>query len=59
MPSSKLIFTKIGGGVFGNDHRWIASAMNAAINKYKNHGLQVELLHYGSKESEYDAIHIS
>lgn len=50
---SKVILTKVGGGVFGNKHKWISDAINKALDKYPNFGLDVRQFHYSSKESCY------
>jgi len=48
-----LYLTKIGGGAFGNDPKWIVDAIRKSIHKYKSYPLNVHLVHYGGLEREY------
>lgn len=45
-----LQLTKVGGGVFGNDQAWIASAIQSALNKFEAEPLDVELIHYNEED---------
>ena len=49
----KLVLTKVGGGVFGNRSNWIIEAIQHSIKEFRDHPLDVELLHYGAAESLY------
>eukprot|EP01060_Flectonema_neradi_P028185 TRINITY_DN3790_c2_g2_i1.p1 TRINITY_DN3790_c2_g2~~TRINITY_DN3790_c2_g2_i1.p1 ORF type:complete len:341 (+),score=38.24 TRINITY_DN3790_c2_g2_i1:123-1145(+) len=51
----KLLLTKVGGGVFGNEHPWIASAMQRAIGIARKHKLSIDIkvVHYGKIDSQY------
>jgi len=42
----KVYLTCVGGGVFGNSHFWIASAINRAIKIYEKAPVDVKLVHY-------------
>jgi len=46
--NKKLFLTLIGGGVFGNDINWIVAAIQRALNIYKDIGLDVVIVSYGS-----------
>jgi len=47
--SRKLFLTALGGGVFGNDNRWIVAAMHRAFEKFRGVGLEVVLVSYGQR----------
>lgn len=51
-----IMLTKLGGGVFGNDHDWIKKAMSSAIEKAGEYGVpfDVKLVHYGNIQQEYN-----
>jgi len=42
----KVFLTCVGGGVFGNSHFWIASAISRAIKIWKRAPVDVKLVHY-------------
>ncbi len=46
--SNKLFLTMLGGGVFGNDDRWIIAAIERAIRQYERNDLDVATVSYGS-----------
>ena len=47
LPGSRKVFvTPLGGGAFGNDITWIASALDAALQRCKGLGLDVALVQY-------------
>jgi hypothetical protein len=46
--NNKLYLTRIGGGVFGNDERWINGAIERAIELYADCALEVSLVAYGA-----------
>jgi len=46
--NNKLFLTLIGGGVFGNDIKWIVGAIQRALNLYKDVGLDVVIVSYKS-----------
>ena len=55
-PPPKLLLTKVGGGVFGNESLWIKNAIQRAALKTSAFGvpLEVELVHYGEVETDYE-----
>jgi len=50
--TNKVLLTKIGGGVFSNDLRWIYGAMERAFKKYESVGLDVFIVHFGHIDQE-------
>jgi len=47
-PGARKVFlTAVGGGVFGNDIKWIHAAMRKAFDKFEHVGLEVILVSYG------------
>jgi len=56
--NGNVIFSKVGGGVFRNEHSWIAGAIEKAAKKFPNFGLNLKLFHYRTSESEYNSIRI-
>ena len=46
----RVYLTRVGGGVFGNDGRWIATAMRRALALVKNAGLDVRIVSYSSPD---------
>ena len=49
---SPLVYlTRVGGGAFGNDGRWIAAAMQRALYSYKNAGLDVRIVSYSTPDA--------
>jgi len=44
--SGVVWLTFLGGGVFGNDRRWIADAINRAISRLADRALDVRIAHY-------------
>lgn len=50
--SNKAYLTLVGGGVFGNNVSWIIEAIDRALNKYADHGLDVAIVSYRSSNSE-------
>jgi hypothetical protein len=51
--SNKLFLTMVGGGVFGNEGKWIRAAMKSAFARYRNCGLEVYLVIYKGKGKSY------
>ncbi|EYD74029.1 hypothetical protein Rumeso_04400 [Rubellimicrobium mesophilum DSM 19309] len=45
--SRRVLLTRIGGGVFGNDDRWISAAILRALRLVKAHDLEVDMVSYG------------
>jgi hypothetical protein len=39
-----VLLTRVGGGVFGNDDRWINDAIARALELVKDAGLKVDLV---------------
>lgn len=58
LPTRPVLLTKVGGGVFRNDARWIQAAIvqGCAAVAAHNFPLDVRVVHYGSVESGYDAL---
>lgn len=50
--NNRVYLTLIGGGAFGNDDRWIFSAIRKAILKYQNFPLDVKIVSYGQSNPE-------
>lgn len=48
-----VYLTCIGGGVFGNDHRWIADAISKAVGDHIFEALDVKLVHYYSMPGNF------
>ena len=48
-----VVLTKVGGGAFGNRSQWIVDAIARALDLFKAHPLDVQLLHYGPVEGMY------
>ncbi|QHE84883.1 hypothetical protein [Hydrogenophaga sp. BPS33] len=46
--SNIVLLTLLGGGAFGNDERWIHSAIQRAVKKVANFDLDVRLVSYGA-----------
>lgn len=44
--SPKVLLTAVGGGAFGNDERWIRSAMQRALRLVQGHGLDVVVVSF-------------
>lgn len=53
--SKKVFLCPVGGGVFGNDMSWIVGAIQKALNKFKDIGLDVYLVSRSPK-IEYEQI---
>lgn len=54
--SRTVYLTLIGGGVFGNDPRWILDAMRHALQKVRQHPLDVCVVSYGSVPAPLNAL---
>eukprot|EP01063_Lacrimia_lanifica_P007658 TRINITY_DN1492_c0_g2_i1.p1 TRINITY_DN1492_c0_g2~~TRINITY_DN1492_c0_g2_i1.p1 ORF type:complete len:414 (+),score=152.04 TRINITY_DN1492_c0_g2_i1:48-1244(+) len=57
----KVFLTKLGGGVFGNEAKWIVEAIQSAIAEFQKHThrgvpLDVVLVHYGAEEAAYTGV---
>ena len=46
--SKIVILTRLGGGAFGNDDRWIDAAMRRALEMMSGFALDVRLVSYGT-----------
>jgi hypothetical protein len=46
--SNTVLLTRVGGGVFGNDARWIDAAIERALGLAENSGLDVRFVQYGA-----------
>jgi len=51
--SKKVFLTALGGGVFGNDTKWIANAMQGAFQKMEGIDLEVIIVSYGRPEPDF------
>ena len=49
--SNKVYLTLVGGGVFGNSVSWIVDAIDRALTKYADHGLDVAIVSFRSPNS--------
>ncbi len=52
--SAKLYLTLLGGGAFGNPQVWIFDAIARSLRLFKNSGLDVRIVSYGSLSSSVD-----
>lgn len=53
-PGSRKVFlTAVGGGVFGNEMEWVRDAIQRALEKFRDFGLEVYLVSYGAKTREF------
>lgn len=53
-PGARKVFlTAVGGGVFGNDMRWVYDAMRKAFAKFANVGFEIYLVSYGGSEPHF------
>ena len=55
-PQAPVFLTSVGGGVFGNDERWIINAMNRAFDICANSGLDVRIVNYRHIRNKYRAL---
>jgi hypothetical protein len=51
--SNIVLLTSLGGGAFGNDEKWIASALSRALRAVANYPLDVRLVSYGAPPSAF------
>ncbi len=49
--SNKLFLTLVGGGAFGNEMFWIMDALKTNLEKFKNSGLDVNIVSYGQPDA--------
>jgi hypothetical protein len=54
--SNIVLLTQLGGGAFGNAAEWIHSAIERALAKTQGHGLDVQLVSYGSPTAQMKAL---
>jgi hypothetical protein len=50
--SNVVLLTRLGGGAFGNDDRWIYAAMHRALKLVEGYDLRVQLVSHGQPSSE-------
>jgi hypothetical protein len=43
-----VLLTRVGGGAFGNDDRWIDDAIERALDRVASDGLDVRLVSHGT-----------
>jgi hypothetical protein len=46
--SNQIFLTRLGGGAFGNDDDWIETAIGTALERFKDHDLDVRMVSYGA-----------
>ena len=56
VPGAPLFLTKVGGGVFGNDHGWIRDALRRAFDRFADSGLDVRIVHFGRVDPAFHAL---
>jgi hypothetical protein len=49
--SNRVFLTRLGGGAFGNDTRWIDGAMSRALQQARRWGLDVRIVSYGQPDA--------
>ena len=54
--SGTVLLTRVGGGAFGNDDRWIDDAIERALGRVAHAGLDVRLVSYGTVQPAMQAI---
>jgi O-acetyl-ADP-ribose deacetylase (regulator of RNase III) len=54
--NSTVYLTLIGGGVFGNPAAWIVSAIERAIERHANSGLDVVIVSYGGPNARLSGL---
>lgn len=54
--SSRVFLTLLGGGAFGNDKTWIINAMERALTRYRDCGLDVVFVSYSRTDADIDAL---
>jgi len=52
----RVFLTAIGGGVFGNDMKWVQDAMKRAFHKFQGYNLEVTLVSYGTQTAEFQPL---
>lgn len=51
MGNKHVFLTLLGGGAFGNETRWITDAIQRVLKLYKNWGIEVVIVSYGSSKA--------
>ena len=54
--SGTVLLTRVGGGAFGNDDRWIDDAIERALGRVAHAGLDVRLVSFGAVHPAMQAI---
>lgn len=54
--SSRVLLTRVGGGVFCNDDRWIDDAIERALGLVRGAGLDVQLVSYGAVHPSFERL---
>lgn len=54
--SSKVYLTLLGGGVFKNDDRWIHTAMQRALDRFRYKPLEVVIAHYSGPNDKWRSL---
>ena len=56
LGSGRVWLTFVGGGVFGNKQDWIFSAIQTALRRTRNLGLDVRICHFREIQDAYAKI---
>ena len=54
--SPTVFLTRLGGGAFGNDLKWINDAIDRAIRQVRHRGLDVRIVSFGSISADLKAL---
>jgi hypothetical protein len=54
--SARVLLTRVGGGVFGNDDSWIDDAITRALALVRDAGLEVLLVSYGQVHPSFERL---
>ena len=57
--SRRVLLTRLGGGAFGNDERWITSAILRALALFRDHDLEVLMVSYGPPSREIREVEVA
>lgn len=57
--SRRVLLTRLGGGAFGNDERWISDAILRALSLFRHHELEVLMVSYGAPSREIREVEVA
>jgi len=57
--SRRVLLTRLGGGAFGNDERWITSSILRALSLFRGHDLEVLMVSYGAPSREIREVEVA